>query len=134
MATKQAKDKYYLRSLHEEIGLYDRKLAHLLKYDSFASDKDRDMAAGKLRSKRDLLVRDALHLVEAGIEYKASELPRSLRTAEQLAAESAIMVPEEAILTTAFNPQKQAAESSSCDTVSYFRKEIEEYMQKRGRV
>lgn len=63
MATKQAKDKYYLRSLHEEIGLYDRKLAHLLKYDSFASDKDRDMAAGKLRSKRDLLVRDALHLV-----------------------------------------------------------------------
>ena len=133
MATTQVKDKYYLRSIHEEIGLYDRKLAHLLKFDSFASDKDRDMAAGKLTSKRDLLVRDAVGLVEAGIEYKPSELPRSLRTPEQIAAESAIKAPEQRTLTTASDPHKQAAESSSSDTVPYFRKEIEEYMQKRGR-
>jgi hypothetical protein len=132
MATIQVKDKYYLRSIHEEIGLYDRKLAHLLKFDSFPSDKDRDVAAGKLSSKRDLLVRDAVDLVEAGIEYKPSELPRSLRTPEQIAAESAIKVPEQPILTTPADPHKEAAGSSpSSDTVPYFRKEIEEYMQKR---
>lgn len=131
MATKQAKDKYYLRSLHEEIGLYDRKLAHLLRYDSFASDKERDIAAGKLSSKRGLLVRDAFDLVEAGIEYKVSELPRSLRTTEQLAAESAITKPETAFLATASDPQDPAAASSG--TVTSFQKEIEEYMQKRRR-
>ena len=31
-------NKYYLKTVHEEIGLFDRKLAHLLKYDVFESD------------------------------------------------------------------------------------------------
>ena len=32
-------DKYYLRSIHEEIALFDRKLAHLEKYEKFTSDE-----------------------------------------------------------------------------------------------
>ena len=43
MATP-VKDKYFLRTLHEEIGLFDRKLAHLLKYENFPSDRERDAA------------------------------------------------------------------------------------------
>ena len=31
----KVQDKYYLKSLHEEIDLYDRKLAHLAKYETF---------------------------------------------------------------------------------------------------
>jgi hypothetical protein len=130
MATKQVKDKYYLRSLHEEIGFYDRKLAHLLKYDSFASDTDRDLAAGKLSTKRDLLVRNARQLIEVGIEYKTSELPLSLRTMEQLDAESAMKVRDQPIVTTAAEPQKRMPQAPSED-VPYFLKEIQQYMEKR---
>ena len=72
------RDKYYLKTLHEEIGLLDRKLAHLLKYDSFATDKERDAAAAKLSTKRGQLVRTAQEMVSAGIEFKPSEQPRSL--------------------------------------------------------
>ncbi|MCU1251957.1 MAG: hypothetical protein JWQ49_4986 [Edaphobacter sp.] len=36
-------DKHYLKSVHQEIDLYDRKLAHLNRYDVFASDADRDL-------------------------------------------------------------------------------------------
>ena len=34
-------DKYFLRSLHQEIDLLDRKLAHLDKYVDFANLADR---------------------------------------------------------------------------------------------
>ena len=30
--------KYYLKSIHAEIDLFDRRLAHLLKYDVFDTD------------------------------------------------------------------------------------------------
>lgn len=81
MATP-AHDKYYLKSLHEEIDLFDRKLAHLLKYDSFATDAERKASAGKLSAKRELLARTARLLVSEGIEFKPSDLPRSFRTAD----------------------------------------------------
>ena len=32
-------DKYFLRSLHQEIDLYDRKLAYLEKYGTFDSTR-----------------------------------------------------------------------------------------------
>ena len=82
MAAIQARNKYYLRSLHEEIDLFDRKLAHLLKYESFASDKERDAAAAKMTVKRDQLARTAKELVDEGIEFQSSELPRSFRLEE----------------------------------------------------
>ncbi len=74
-----AHDKYYLRSLHDDIALYDRKLAHLNKFETFATEADRVASAKKLNSKRDLLVRTAALLVSEGIEFKPSELPPSLR-------------------------------------------------------
>lgn len=75
-----APGKYQLKSLHEEIDLFDRKLAHLLKYETFPSDAERDAAAGKMAAKRDLLVRKAQQMADDGIEFNASDLPKSLRT------------------------------------------------------
>jgi len=72
-------DKYYLKSLHEEIDLFDRKLAHMAKYEPFASDAAREAALGKLSTRRATLARTAKKLVEDGIEFQTSDLPRSLR-------------------------------------------------------
>ncbi len=76
-------DKYYLKTLHEEIDLFDRKLAHLQKYDSFPTDAERLSAANKLNAKRELLVKTARQLASEGITYKPSDLPRSFRTGEE---------------------------------------------------
>ena len=81
MATP-AHDKYYLKTLHEEIDLFDRKLAHMLKYDTFVTDAERTASAGKLNAKRELLARTARQLASEGIEYKPSDLPRSFRSDE----------------------------------------------------
>ncbi|WP_263367109.1 hypothetical protein [Edaphobacter bradus] len=72
--------RYQLKSLHEEIDLFDRKLAHLLKYETFPSDAERDIAAGKMAAKRELLVRKAQQMADDGIEFNQSELPKSLRS------------------------------------------------------
>ena len=85
-------DKYYLRTLHQEIDLFDRKLAHMLKYDTFATEAERATSATKMKAKRDLLVLTAKDLVGQGIEFKPSELPRSLRTAAELSESSAAPV------------------------------------------
>lgn len=79
MATP-AHDKYYLKTLHDEIDLFDRKLAHMLKYDTFATDAERTASAGKLNAKRELLAKTARLLVSEGIEFKPADLPRSFRT------------------------------------------------------
>jgi hypothetical protein len=55
--------KYYLKSLHEEIDLYDRKLAHMTKYELFASEAERETAIGKMTTKRATLVQTAKKLV-----------------------------------------------------------------------
>ena len=75
--TVKVQDKHYLKSIHQEIDLYDRKLAHLNRYDVFASDADRETAARKMNGKRELLVRTARRLASEGIEFKDSDLPRS---------------------------------------------------------
>ncbi len=72
-------DKYFLRSLHEEIDLYDRKLAYLEKFARFASMADREDAERKLLAKRAPLAATAKQLVADGVEYKPTELPRSFR-------------------------------------------------------
>lgn len=74
--------KYYLRSIHEEIALFDRKLAHLEKYETFASDEARQSAVRKMTTKRKSLVNIAQRLVEEGVEFAPSELPKSLRPAD----------------------------------------------------
>ena len=73
----KVQDKYFLKSLHEEIDLYDRKLAHLTKYEQFATEKEREATLGKLTTKRESLARTARKLMEDGIEFQTSSLPRS---------------------------------------------------------
>lgn len=86
-----AEGKYQLRTLHEEIDLFDRKLSHLLKYETFATDSTRDAAARKLKAKRDLLAKTARRLVAEGVEYQQSELPRSFLTEDASEAEPVVV-------------------------------------------
>lgn len=73
-------DKYFLRELHQEIDLYDRKLAYLDKFVEFASSTDREQAKSKMQAKRAALEKTALELVASGVEYEEKDLPRSFRT------------------------------------------------------
>lgn len=77
--TATRRDKYFLRDVHQEIDLCDRKLAYLDKYMEFASPADREEAEKKLMAKRAPLERTALELVASGVEYEEKELPRSFR-------------------------------------------------------
>jgi len=72
-------DKYFLRDLHREIDLYDRKLVHMLKHETFATEALRDAACRKLVNKREGLAETARTLAASGIEFLESELPRSFR-------------------------------------------------------
>lgn len=92
-------NKYYLKTVHEEIGLFDRKLAHLLKYEVFESDEARDAAVRKLTRKRDTLVEAARRMVEEGVEFNTSDMPRSI-------------MPEGAEVTVAEPAKETAAESA----------------------
>jgi len=76
----KVQDKYYLKTLHEEIDLYDRKLAHIAKYELFTSKAERETAIGKMTAKRATLARTAKRLMEDGIEFQSTDLPRSFRS------------------------------------------------------
>ncbi len=73
------RDKYFLRDLHQEIDLFDRKLADLGKYVKFDDDADRQQAEKLLTTKRASLERTALELAASGVEFAESDLPRSFR-------------------------------------------------------
>ena len=105
-----AHDKYYLKTLHEEIDLFDRKLAHMLKYDSFATEAERVASASKMNAKRELLARTARQLVSEGIEFKPSDLPRSFREAGaevDVKTEAALPSPEPKVVPRASSPVRQ---------------------------
>ncbi len=78
-------DKYFLRSLHQEIDFYDRKLAYLGKFEEFASPEDREVAENKMLAKRATLEKTARELAAAGVEFDQTELPRSFRPQEDIA-------------------------------------------------
>lgn len=80
-------DKYFLKSLHQEIDLYDRKIAYLEKYAQFDSVADREGAENKLLSKRASLAETAKQLVADGVEFNHSDLPRSFRVLAEARAE-----------------------------------------------
>jgi hypothetical protein len=80
------RDKYFLRSLHQEIDLYDRKLAYLANYVVFASPEDREEAEKKMLTKRAQLAETAKKLAAEGIEFNPAELPRSFRVAQDAGA------------------------------------------------
>lgn len=69
-----------LRDLHQEIDLYDRKLAYVDKFVEFASAPDREEAEKSLLAKRAALEKTALELAASGVEYEEKDLPRSFRT------------------------------------------------------
>jgi hypothetical protein len=75
----QARDKYFLRDLHQEIDLFDRKLAYLNSHGEFASAAEREEAEEKLKTKRASLEKAARELAASGIEFDAKDLPRSFR-------------------------------------------------------
>ena len=79
-------DKYFLRSLHQEIDLYDRKLAYLDKFAEFASAAEREVAENKLIAKRSSLAETARQLVADGVEFSPADLPRSFRIAAEAVA------------------------------------------------
>ena len=79
MAKLAPRDKYFLKSLHQEIDYYDRKLAYVSKYEVFATANDRKETEGKLIAKRAALESTARELAASGVEFKDAELPRSFR-------------------------------------------------------
>lgn len=79
--------KYFLRSLHQEIDFYDRKLAYLQQHEIFASSADREEAEKKMIAKRATLAMTARKLAADGVEFNPSDLPRSFRAVESAAKE-----------------------------------------------
>lgn len=73
------RDKYFLKSLHQEIDLFDRKLADLRKYGAFASAEDRQQAEHSIITKRASLEKTARELSASGVEFNEADLPRSFR-------------------------------------------------------
>ena len=74
-------DKYFLRDIHQEIDLYDRKLAYLKKYVDFATPADREEAQKRMLAQRAPLEMTARELAASGVEFEDKDLPRSFRTA-----------------------------------------------------
>jgi hypothetical protein len=71
--------KYQLKDLHQEIGLYDRKIAHCQNVQKFDCEEDRSREIEKLGKKRQALVKSAAAMASLGIEYDPNQLPLSLR-------------------------------------------------------
>ena len=126
-----ARDKYYLKSLHEEIALFDRKLAHLQRYETFPSERDRNAAAAKMSVKRGQLIQTARKLAEEGIEFQPNELPRSMqpegfvptvKAPEAVPTDTAVAAPAEV---------KTPAGVTDRLSASPFRNEILEFIAKR---
>ncbi len=82
-------NRYALQDLHDEIDLFDRKIAHCEHYETFESEQARTAALGKLRAKREALVKAALAMASRGVECDPKHLPRSFRQAAQAAAKVA---------------------------------------------
>ncbi|HYE26128.1 MAG TPA: hypothetical protein VEG32_13120 [Clostridia bacterium] len=82
-----------LRDIHQEIDLYDRKIAHLNNYEPFDSESAKKTALDRLISKRETLVKAATEMVANGIEFDPKYLPRSFRTEPAPASEQPVPAP-----------------------------------------
>lgn len=130
-------DKYHLKSIHEEIGLFDRKLAHLMKFEKFETEAERDEAARKLKVKRQTLVQTALRLVAEGVEFKRTDLPRSMRPDDEpeipapapVIAESVEVVEPPVVSRTVNRESSGPYAGTSLD----WQASVRQYMQKKGR-
>lgn len=130
-------DKYHLKSIHEEIGLFDRKLAHLENFEKFDSEAQREEAARKMRLKRETLVKTALRLVAEGVEFKPVDLPRSMRPDGELevpapapaAAESVEAVEAPIAIRSVTRQSSGPYTGTSLD----WQASVRQYMQKKGK-
>jgi hypothetical protein len=125
--------KYHLKSIHAEIDLFDRRLAHLNKYDVFETEAARAAAARKLTLKRDPLVATAKRLVAEGVEYKESELPRSFRPEGVPAPVEAKPEPEPAATLTSPTENRSTRRQGSpyAGTSLDWEKSVQHYMQNK---
>jgi hypothetical protein len=73
--------KYGLKDLHQEIDLFDRKIAYCQNHENFDSEEARASALQKLVTKRESLVKAALAMAERGVECDPKYLPPSFRKA-----------------------------------------------------
>jgi hypothetical protein len=81
MSTSQAlSDTYQLKWLYQEIDLYDRKLAHIDKYNPDAS-----LERKKIVTKRGALEKTARQMAADGTICDPKDLPRSFRSSETAA-------------------------------------------------
>jgi hypothetical protein len=71
--------KYDLKDLHQEIDLFDRKIAYCRGHERFDSEKARSAALQKLVTTRETLVKAALDAVNNGVECDPKYLPRSFK-------------------------------------------------------
>jgi hypothetical protein len=129
--------KYHLKTLHADIDLYDRRLAHLMKYEVFATEAARTAAARKITLKRDPLVAAAKRLAAEGVEYKESELPRSFRP-EGVPAPVEAKLPEPEPVTAASAPHNPLENRSTrrqgspyAGTSLDWEKSVQHYMQNK---
>jgi hypothetical protein len=125
--------KYQLKSLHEEIDLFDRKLAHLLRYTEFSTDADRNAATRTLVTKRETLARAAREMASEGVEYSESDLPRSFRADPSLPPDAALTAPP-AEAQAEIAPRKRRASphpSPYAGTSMDFQKGLLEYKRKK---
>ena len=131
-------EKIRLKMLHEEIDLFDRKLAHLMKYDVFPSEIERNAAARKLALKREALVLKAKALTDEGTEFKPNDLPRSFRPkdARVEADETEVLVEAKAVAVASPTGEKRSVRrSSSAFTGTGFdwQQSVKDYMAKKGK-
>jgi hypothetical protein len=134
-AAPAVESKYYLKSIHSEIDLFDRRLAHLMKYDVFESEAARAAAARKLTLKRDPLVATAKRLAAEGVEFKESELPRSFRPDGLPAPIEARPEPEPvaAFVAPGENRSSRRQGSPYAGTSLDWEKSVQHYMEKKDK-
>ena len=70
---------YALKDLYEDIGLFDRKIAHCQNYEVFDTEQARMSTLQKLIDKRETLVKTARAMAGRGVECDPKYLPRSLK-------------------------------------------------------
>ena len=134
--TPTIESKYHLKSIHAEIDLFDRRLAHLLKYEVFATEAARTAAARKISLKRDPLVVIAKRLAAEGVEYRESELPRSFRPEGVPAPVEAKLPEPEPVAAAAHNPLENRSArrqgSPYAGTSLDWEKSVQHYMQNKA--
>lgn len=131
--SQPGENKYQLKTLHDEIDLYDRKLAHLLKYDVFPTEAARDAAARKLTLKRELLVNKAKAMTDEGVEFQPNDLPRSFRP-KDAPVEKVEAVEEEKVTVPAGEKRSVRRQASAFAGTSLdWEQSVKHYMEKKGK-